>query len=354
MRPLPLLLLLLTLASCDLLGGEDGDDLPEGHLVFSVLDTTVQRTLLYAIDLDGSHLTPLSFLTDSTFNPDGKPTPRGGGYRPRWSPDGARIAYEEVQGPDESHIVVMDADGGGKRNLTYVGGYAINPEWGPGGRWVMYNKGSWGLIFGLYLKGLGDATDVCITCIEDESPLTFEGRQIAVMDAVRNGEDDLLNVVGLFADELVPSPYDPGYDPEVPLPAAALYQVRISTRQVERRLAEGLPPGNAYFLAPDARSLLFVGDLFDEAKRTLYLASVAGEAEPVPLLRGRVLQEASEVTWASDSRHVTYIQQSGPYGHGSGDVFILDAEYPERSPQRVPIPFEGISSADLFIPTQPD
>ena len=356
MRRLPLLLLLLlTLASCDLLGGEeDHDDLPEGRLAFSVLDTTVQRTLLYAVDLDGSRLTLLSFPTDSTLNSNGKPTPRGGGYRPRWSPDGAHIAYEEIQGPDESHIVLMDADGGSKHNLTRLGGYAINPEWGPGGRWLMYNKGVGGLVLGLYLKRVGDATDVCITCIEDESPLTFEGRQIAVMDAVRSGEDDLLNVVGIFADELVPRPYDPGYDPEVPLPTAALYQVRISTRQIERRLAEGLPPGDFYHLSPDASRLLFVSDALDAAKRTLYLVSVAGGAEPVPLLRGRVMQGSSEVTWASDSRHITYIQQNGPYGSGSGDVYVLDTQHPEQPPQRVLSPFEAIDSANLFIPTQPD
>ena len=356
MRRLPLLLpfLLCLLASCDLLGGEDDrDDLPEGRLVFSALDTTVQRVLLYAIDLDGSNLTLLSFPTDSTTIEDGTWSLRGRGYRPRWSPDGSRIAYEEVQGPDESHIVVMDADGSSKHDLTYVGGYAVNPEWGPDERWVIYNKGVGGLVLGLYLKRLGDATDICITCIEDESPLTFEGRQIAVMDAVRSGEDGLLNVVGIFADELGPAPYDPDYDPEVPLPAAALYQVRVSTRQVEHRLAEGLPPGDFYHLSPDAQRLLFVSDPLDAAKRTLYLASVAGGAEPAPLLHGRVMQGSSEVTWASDSRHITYIQQSGPYGYGSGDVYVLDTQHPEQPPQRVPIPFGAINSADLFIP-RPD
>ena len=218
----------------------------------------------------------------------------------------------------------------------------------------MYYKGSWGLVFGLYLKRLGDATDICITCIEDESPLTFEGRQVAVMDVIRSGEDDLLNVVGIFADELVPAPYDPGYDPEVPLPQAALYQVRVSTRRVERRLAEGLPPGDFYLLAPDAQRLLFVGDALDAAKRTLYLVSIAGGAEPVPLLRGRVLEGVSGIAWAGDGRHVTYVQQSGPYGYGSGDVYVLDTHHPERAPRRIPLPIEAVSGADLFIPTQPN
>ena len=133
MRALPLLLplLLLASASCDLFGSEDdGDGLPDGRLVFSALDTTVQRTLLYAIDLDGSDFTPLSFPTDSTTIENETRSLRGSAFRPRWSPDGARIAYEEVQGPDESHIVIMDADGRGKRDLTPAGGYAVEPKWG--------------------------------------------------------------------------------------------------------------------------------------------------------------------------------------------------------------------------------
>ena len=72
-------------------------------------------------------------------NPDGTGRtnltsgPEGGGA-PEWSPDGTEIAFSRPEG-----ILVMDADGGNRHQITNEG---FSPSWSPDGNRIAYNNGA--------------------------------------------------------------------------------------------------------------------------------------------------------------------------------------------------------------------
>lgn len=60
-----------------------------------------------------------------------------------WSPDGKSIAFamrpDGVQGPSESDIFVIDADGSNPRNLTHAPGDDAHPHWSGDGKRIFFN-----------------------------------------------------------------------------------------------------------------------------------------------------------------------------------------------------------------------
>ena len=58
---------------------------------------------------------------------------------PAWSPDGAWIAYIEVQG-EFSHVWVMDADGNEARQLTFGDFWEQSPTWSPDGTHIAVGR----------------------------------------------------------------------------------------------------------------------------------------------------------------------------------------------------------------------
>ena len=85
-------------------------------------DTTT-KTEIYAMKVDGSGLTRLTFGTASAWDPD-------------WSPDGSRIAFvSDRSGTSEIHV--MNADGSGVKQLTNIQG-ALAPAWSPDGRRIAF------------------------------------------------------------------------------------------------------------------------------------------------------------------------------------------------------------------------
>lgn len=100
---------------------------------------------LYVMDAEGGNLRPLVSLPDYTACGS-----------PRWCPDGKKIAFDawkahEGEDYGDSHVVVVDADGGSPQDL----GPGAMPSWSPGGNriafsqyspnrgvWIMYADGS--------------------------------------------------------------------------------------------------------------------------------------------------------------------------------------------------------------------
>jgi len=58
-------------------------------------------------------------------------------YRPRWSPDGKRIAYVHETATGAKDIWVMHADGAGKTQVTHLGN-VTGPSWSPDGQWIAF------------------------------------------------------------------------------------------------------------------------------------------------------------------------------------------------------------------------
>jgi Tol biopolymer transport system component len=65
---------------------------------------------------------------------------------PDWSPDGTRIVYAEAKSvserrPAQYRIVVMNADGSGRRVLSAFGGPdELNPKWMPDGQTIIFER----------------------------------------------------------------------------------------------------------------------------------------------------------------------------------------------------------------------
>src|SRR2546427_9415868 len=62
----------------------------------------------------------------------------GNSMEPTWSPDGTRIAYESMVG-GVWQVVVMNADGTGKVNITNDSSNDQYPAWSPDGSLIAYS-----------------------------------------------------------------------------------------------------------------------------------------------------------------------------------------------------------------------
>ena len=99
-----------------------------GRIVFGRLtrvdDIRGQLVSLYAIDPDGSDLVQ---LLDCEVG------------RPRFSPDGSRLAFGIAMDDGTMQIATMAADGSDLEILTSTEGYADTPDWSPDGSWLVYS-----------------------------------------------------------------------------------------------------------------------------------------------------------------------------------------------------------------------
>ena len=138
------IIILATINACNEIPIEVAET-QSGKIVFVVLDTGTYRSNIYQMDLKGENVKQLTFaneILDTTDFPSAGRI-RGSASEPRWSPDGKKIVYSESQGPDESHIVIMNEDGSSKKTLTNVGAYCIRPRWNPQGDRILYLRGTY-------------------------------------------------------------------------------------------------------------------------------------------------------------------------------------------------------------------
>jgi len=105
----------------------DGMPDPAGRIVFGpetrMDDIFGEVVSLYAIDPDGSDLVRL--LDCETM-------------RPRFSPDGSRLAFGIAMDDGSIQVATMAVDGTNLRILTSTPGYAEQPDWSPDGSWIIY------------------------------------------------------------------------------------------------------------------------------------------------------------------------------------------------------------------------
>lgn len=124
--------------------------------------------------------------------------------RPRYSPDGRKIAFEStMDGPQELYI--MNADGTGIRRLTFSGGNS-SPAWSPGGDQIAYQTTRNGNfdVYRINVDGTGD-TPLATTPAEDSLPawsplgdrIAFSSRSVDAAADVMLMDPDGSNVVDL-------------------------------------------------------------------------------------------------------------------------------------------------------------
>ena len=129
-------------------------------------------------------------------NPKQLTTAAGADFRPSWSPDGTKIAYEHRSGqPAVSQIMVMDANGSNPHALTNTPSRDnVSPSWSPDGTKIAFasTRGDGG-IGQIYVMGSNGSNQVPLTTSTsapgDSSPAwSPDGKEIAFDGTVITGQ----------------------------------------------------------------------------------------------------------------------------------------------------------------------
>jgi Tol biopolymer transport system component len=129
---------------------------PTGQIAFV---STRQGTGIYVMNDDGSKVRRVT-----TFAPNRNE------YRPNWSPDGSKIAFQGDRDVPlgNTEIYVMNADGTGQQRLTNYPGHDDWPDWSPDGGQIVFSRGASFLTPEIYVMSAagGEAREVTLPSIE--------------------------------------------------------------------------------------------------------------------------------------------------------------------------------------------
>jgi dipeptidyl aminopeptidase/acylaminoacyl peptidase len=134
-------------------------------------------------------------------------------------------------------------------------------------------------------------------------------------------------------------------DLQTPPEVLHLYELRISTREIVRRLTKHPLPRSSQ-LSPDGRRAFYI--VREGRDGTLYLLPSL-DAEPEVLLQ--VDNGYEDFRWGSDSRHIVFVRQEPPEGYLSRKLYFIDVDG-DRTPVRVPTPFADHDTPALYMPQE--
>jgi TolB protein len=116
------------------------------------------------------------------------------GDTPVWSPDGTRLAYATGgPGATESHLVVMNADGTHRVQVTSGSGVDRHPEWSSDGTRLVFQRGPTGFGGDIYVVDVETVATTRLTkgdAIDQQPTWSPDGRHIAYASN-RGGSSDL-------------------------------------------------------------------------------------------------------------------------------------------------------------------
>lgn len=255
----------------------------------------------------------------------------------RWSPDGAHLLYRSTKTFTEDwYLVLVNADGSGRRLITPYGGFAVDPEFSPAGDRVLYKR------VALRPLGLGEPTQTSIVDLNGASTDVFleeavmiEGRRVyfdqnedpvdALYDAQWGGDDDHLYVVGFF--DAPPTASPPTIE------QVEVFEVSLGTGRPLRRLTRNLIDETRFHASGDGKRLI-VGRSDGTSVEALLLTAGQTE-EPEVIARGYDLLPR----WATDGRHISYVAPDG--------IWLADLDSDDQ-PVRLADGSGGTSSANTW------
>jgi Tol biopolymer transport system component len=259
------------------------------------------------MDQDGGNLVQLTALPSQ----DAYPAP---------SPDGTRIAFTSVEGPD--YISVMNADGSGVTRLTgIVGrfpGEAGSPSWSPDGSRI------------LFTGTLGDNSDLFVMNADGTSPLNL------------TNDDTVRDDVGAWA----PDGRQIAFARWAGIPALPHIHVMDADGGNVRQLTSGDALDFWPAWSPDSRQIVFARETLDGSIRRIVAIGAGGNG-----LRELTHNQArdGEPSWSRDGRKRLFSSTLGSSTHTSdlwtsrGDGFqaVNLTHTPglhEVSPRWLPVP----------------
>jgi Tol biopolymer transport system component len=116
----------------DARGNTDPDVSPDGrYVVFTNSSTTIPESYILRLDLVTGEVINLSAISSGAI--------AVADSKPRYSPDGMRIAFSSVIGAARQ-LFVMDADGTNVRQVTEDAYNNFDAAWSPDGRWLVFSS----------------------------------------------------------------------------------------------------------------------------------------------------------------------------------------------------------------------
>ncbi|MGA8166842.1 MAG: S9 family peptidase [Candidatus Acidiferrales bacterium] len=116
------------------------DDLIAMHRISDPQISPDGKWIAYVVstpDMAANHSVSNIWLVPATGGDERQITRGGSDYRPRWSPDGQRIAFISSR-DGASQVYTMSIYGGEASRLTFVSTGADNEVWSPDGKWMAF------------------------------------------------------------------------------------------------------------------------------------------------------------------------------------------------------------------------
>ena len=250
---------------------------------------------------------------------------------PIWSPDGAKIAFENQHiGENEGDIYVMNADGSNKVNITNNPAIDANPSWSPDGSRIVFERWDGGAqdFFGVELYTVKvDGTD--LTQLTDNAQMDYlpswspDGQKIA-FEVYTSDQKDQIRVMDLDGSNVITVTDDTyGFPDEA-------YWV----------MWQGEPPA----WSPDSSQIAFVSKIVSGTVSNHEIFVVNADGTGLTNLTMNAADDKRPV-WSPDGSNIAFASVRD----GNPELYVMNAD--GSNPVRLTVHPEGNDSFPTWSPT---